>query len=224
MASSVEMNFFLEESTSELEAFVRTFINDTQAAPTFLRLIKEYAGNDRVGVVLNNILLKCEEQLGMHSFADGNALAFLDGRNRAQAGTIRGRSFRVWFHRVDPETWNNVTTAAIVFLLAATHPENGNRTITIAKLAPDQWSFETRRSCFIKALLICYQNNLCRSCDMLMVEPGTCAGCSLVVAAQPCGICDEEVGRMVKFKLVRGQPKVWCHQACIRRRADNRGV
>jgi hypothetical protein len=213
MASSTEINFFLEESTGALDEFVRKFINDTEAAPTFLRLIKEYAGNDKVGEVLNNILLKCEELLGMDSFADG----FADGHRSygsAERGTIRGRPFHCWFYN----NYETIATGTILCRLATAHGAHGGveNSITVATVTLDQWSFETRRGCIIKALLLCYKNNLCRYCDELMVE--TCERCSLVIAAQPCELCNEDVGRMVHVKLTRGQPKVWCHQGCKRRR------
>lgn len=190
------MNFFLSESSDALEAFIRKFIDDTEAAPSFLKHIKEYAGCDETGEVLNNILLKLEDEFGpVTPITD-------EPQHVVVAGVVNENCVRVWFH---PENYNMIHNSNVCARMTTwegdwndeTHGLDRDSAI-MCKIDNDAWSFKTRRDALIMMILIQFQDVRCTYCDRLIVAHARCCeACSRVVRKNGgCRLCKRKAGRL----------------------------
>ena len=210
------MNFLqlTQQSSNEIEAFVRRFIDDTEAAPTFVQIIKDFAGTEEIAKALNAILLRWEALYGNAHFENGYTQTNRGGRDD-NMGVINGNKFCMFFlgRRAPPGGHPMVECR----MHAKWCPDGDFAWVafkhhTVGTIAVDQWNFNTRRALIIKALLLQYNDQRCRFCDVLLPQAGVCSRCEVVINKKSCPLCKGRVGQLRKK---RG--RVYVHEACEKR-------
>ena len=206
------MNFFREESKREIKDFVNKHVGGTNID----KMIREFAGCDEDGEVLNKIVLKIEGHYGEDHFENGYTAKTFPGH----LGTICGDSVHLWFYAHKDFHRQHYANGDPVFCRIATavgKNESVESSAIIFETIVADWNPKTRRRAIVKGIRILYKNRRCKCCDCLVVKGDKCEKCSLTINTHQCCFCKSRVGNMTHKPLKRGGPYTHYHAGCFRR-------
>ena len=206
------MQFFQPETVQVLKNFVSQFQHCVGYERQVVNIIKEFAGGDDVGLVLNALLLKFENAF------DTNFTTVLRGESRI-IGVIHG--MKVWIQLHSLVNWPRETyEPEDVIEVRVSDEKDGSPILTVGKTTAANWNHSTQRTLIAAALMVCWTNTQCKYCGQLIVNEGMCARCELRINAEKCHFCMSRCGRMEHKRLKRGrdEPKVHYHVVCKKRK------
>ena len=206
------MQFFTTETTLALSTFVRQFEHGASYEKNILSLIREFAGGDEVGLILRNIVAKCELEFGQDIFNHGPYSTIVS------EGRIHGRWVQVIIKAVNGGLPTD--TVYVKTNNAARHQDYGRLLVTKTTVANFTPLF--LRNSLWKIMSIHWENLHCRYCDCLVTDENSCKDCRLTINAEEkkCHFCQSACGGIECGKLKRGrnEPKVYYHVACKKRK------
>ena len=205
------MQFFQETSARAVATFVHQHIDDTQVAPFLIQTIKEYAGYDDVGEILNHMLLGLEKEMGDRSFENKCTPS-----DWLFAGKMRGLTFYASVYPMFRPANTPRLDADWVSIMTRTNSD----VLEVCKTTVGEWNHDTRRQAIIKVLMTNWTNQRCKYCDiMLLPADELCCYCRTVLGDEECHFCQGVCGKMKFGRLKRGrEPEVHYHEGCKQRK------
>ena len=80
---------------------------------------------------------------------------------------------------------------------------------------------DTRRNGIWKGIMLAYNNVVCRSCGVLVdTKDDICSECARTLCKKACEHCLSRRGKVTFCKKRRGQPSMWTHSICKKRRLE----
>ena len=219
-----QMQFFQKETIRALDHFVHQF----RLGPTYecgvVQIIKDFAGGDDVGEALQSCLRTLEQSFG----AVPTAADWTDTKVYHHfCGLINGRPVTV--NVQNNGNYGLPAEAGDEIVISTTLAQNMRLTrLRVCTTTFGELNFASRRTAFIKCLLVHWRDEHCKYCDDLIIEEGCCSDCENRINTYKCVLCHSRCGMMLNERLKRGRGQtlaeattnVFFHRACKRQRLE----
>lgn len=188
---------------------------------SFLRNMKEYAGVDERGELIQKICERIEEKLGINCYFVGTTNA--QDRVAYNGGTIMGHVIQCNCTILDS---NPITATDRIFLRVGKQGYSHKICAPLIETTAGQWNIKTRRAAIKKCLWAFFRNERCHYCDTICDGVSRCQECTTTHNFEECSLCHSRFGQLTHGKLQKTKKnqtkrkKVFFHEGCKKRRTE----
>ena len=184
---------------------------------SFLRNMKEYAGADERGELINKICERIEGKLGTNCYEIGTTNA--PDRMAYNAGTIMGHTIQCGCAILES---NPIAATDRIFLRLGKQGIYYKICAPLIETTVGQWNIKTRRAAINKCLWAYFRNERCHYCDTIVDGGSRCQECTRTHNFEECCLCHSQFGQLTHGKLQKTnkRKKVFFHEGCKKRRTE----